>query len=88
MKRVALLFGTVVVLAMSQAHAFVLVPDTNGDGKYSLDEVHAVMPEVSEADFRDADGDADGYLSPDELAAAQENGELSDHSTVGRAGQK
>lgn len=40
--------------------------DTNGDAQLSLEEVHAVSPNVSEIEFTAYDADADGSLSEDE----------------------
>ena len=50
--------------------------DVNGDGMYSFPEVLAVMPEMSEADFTVLDGNGDGLLDADEIAAGTEAGIL------------
>lgn len=47
-----------------------MVKDANGDGAYSMDEVVAAYPAVTEEIFKAADTDANGSLSADELAAA------------------
>jgi hypothetical protein len=50
-------------IAMSSA-------DTNGDGVLTLDEVKAVLPEVSEDMFSAADADGNGVLSEGEISDA------------------
>ncbi len=48
--------------------------DGNGDGMLSLEEVQAILPEVTTDMFIAADADGDGLLSQDELAVAQTEG--------------
>ncbi len=48
--------------------------DANGDGLLTLDEVQAVMPEVTAAAFSAMDLNADGALDAAEVEAAQEAG--------------
>ena len=50
--------------------------DANGDGFVTMSEFQQVMPEVPAEAFMEADANADGALSEDELAAAQEAGTL------------
>lgn len=50
--------------------------DTNGDGMYSYPELLVLMPEMTEADFTVLDGDGDGLLNADEIAAGTEAGIL------------
>ncbi|MEM8579162.1 MAG: hypothetical protein AAGF60_15040 [Pseudomonadota bacterium] len=50
--------------------------DANGDGVLTIDEVQAVYPEVSTDMFTAMDLDADGALSADEVATAEEAGQL------------
>ncbi|MEI4232269.1 EF-hand domain-containing protein [Roseovarius sp. D22-M7] len=50
--------------------------DANGDGFVTMAEFQAAMPDVSVDAFMEADTNADGALSQDELAAAQEEGIL------------
>ncbi|MEM1351417.1 MAG: hypothetical protein AAGF27_03690 [Pseudomonadota bacterium] len=48
--------------------------DTNGDGVLTIDEVQAVMPEVTAETFNEMDRNADGALDAAEIEAAQEAG--------------
>lgn len=50
--------------------------DTNGDGMLSLEELQAVLPELTTDNFITIDADGDGLVNPDELAAAQTEGLL------------
>ena len=48
--------------------------DGNGDGMLSLEEVQAILPEISTDTFIAVDADGDGLLNQDELAVAQTEG--------------
>ena len=48
--------------------------DSDGDGMYSLEEVQAAFPDVTDDGFAIADTSGDGMLDADELAAAQDAG--------------
>ena len=48
--------------------------DTDGDGMLSLEEAQAAMPDMAEETFLTLDGNADGLLDAEEVAAAQEAG--------------
>ncbi|QJF50942.1 hypothetical protein [Roseobacter ponti] len=48
--------------------------DANGDGVLTIDEVQAVMPEVTADDFNTMDLNADGALDSAEIEAAQQAG--------------
>ncbi|SHH18487.1 hypothetical protein [Marivita hallyeonensis] len=48
--------------------------DGNGDGMLSLEEVQAILPEVTTDTFIAVDADGDGLLNQDELAVAQTEG--------------
>lgn len=50
--------------------------DVNGDGMYSLPELQAVMPEMTEDTFTALDTSGDGLLDPDEIAVGVEAGVL------------
>lgn len=48
--------------------------DANGDGVLTIDEVQAVMPEVTAEAFNEMDANADGALDEAEVQSAQEAG--------------
>lgn len=52
------------------------VEDANGDGVYSMEELQAAYPDLTEDQFKLIDANADGSVDADELAAAQEAGTL------------
>lgn len=87
MKKVALLLAAAAVLATTQAHAYSRVSDTDGDGKLSFAEIHGVFPNVSQRSFADSDLNGDGYLSGDELTAAQNRGVVPDGTDSNEAGK-
>lgn len=66
---------TLAVPAMAQGGDFATL-DANGDGFVTMAEFQAVMPDVSVDAFMEADADADGALSEEELTAAQDEGIL------------
>ncbi len=50
--------------------------DINGDGMYSLPELQAVMPEMTDDDFVVLDTSGDGVLDADEIAVGVSAGML------------
>lgn len=48
--------------------------DTDGNGTYSMDEMVAAYPDLTEDEFAEADADASGEIDPGELATAIEEG--------------
>lgn len=50
--------------------------DTDGDGRYSLAELRAFYPALTEPVFRRIDMNGDGRISPGEFRAAQDDGLL------------
>ncbi|MFK7745412.1 MAG: hypothetical protein AB8B47_10180 [Roseobacter sp.] len=48
--------------------------DTNGDGLLSIDEVQAVMPDITAEAFSTMDLNADGALDAAEIEAAKDAG--------------
>ena len=48
--------------------------DTNGDGAFSYEELLTVHPDLSEQTFLAIDTDANGAISPEEMAAAMDSG--------------
>lgn len=76
MKKLVLTLGVIAAMAAAAAHAETAVTDTNGDGVYSMEELKAAYPEMTDEMFADIDADQNGVVSPDELSAAQEDGVL------------
>lgn len=52
------------------------VSDTDGDGVFSIEELAAVFPGITDEIFAAVDTDGDGAVSAEELAAAEEAGVL------------
>ncbi len=52
------------------------VQDTDGSGTYSLEELQAAYPDLTEDGFALIDANGDGVVDADELAAAQAAGTL------------
>lgn len=68
----ALTFG----LAAFAAQAQTAVSDTDGNGTFSIEELTAAYPNMTEALFKQIDVDGNGSVDADELQAARENGIL------------
>jgi len=52
------------------------VPDTDGSGTLSMEELRAVYPSVTEEQFAQIDANTDGEVDADEFDAAQAAGIL------------
>ncbi|WP_298835495.1 hypothetical protein [uncultured Roseobacter sp.] len=67
---------TSIVLALGVAGAATAATeaDANGDGVLTIDEVQAVMPDITADAFNTMDLNADGALDAAEIQAAQEAG--------------
>lgn len=76
MNKFVLALGVVSALVAGVATAETMIEDADGNGLYSYEELVVVFPELTEETFAAADLDADGALSVDELAAAQEAGNI------------
>ncbi|WP_343082094.1 EF-hand domain-containing protein [Ostreiculturibacter nitratireducens] len=76
MKEFALTLGAVVAIAAAQAQAQTMVADADGDGVYSMEEMLAAYPDLTEETFAAIDANADGSVDADELQAAVEAGTL------------
>jgi len=74
LKPIALVVSAVALTAT--AHAMTMDPaaDLNGDGVYSMDEMKAILPDLTEDTFVVVDTNEDGLIDEDELAAATEAG--------------
>ena len=66
------LFGITVTCAVlvGTAWAQTMVEDTDGDGVYSMEEMRAAYPDVSDDVLVQIDVNEDGAIDEDELAAA------------------
>ena len=62
------------ILATSAAAFAMTEIDTNGDGGVSYEEMLAAYPNVTEADFFNADTDGNGMIDEAEMAAARDAG--------------
>lgn len=76
MNKYALALAALSTLAVTSAQAQTVVTDTDGNGTYSLEELQAAFPDLTQEVFTAADTDADGALSADELKAAQDAGNI------------
>ncbi|KZY46935.1 hypothetical protein A3731_08720 [Roseovarius sp. HI0049] len=74
----ALCLAAIVAVSAVQAHAETAVEDADGNGSYSMDEMTAAFPELTEDQFVEIDTDASGDVSEEELAAAMESGVLAE----------
>ncbi len=50
--------------------------DTDGDGRYSLDELRVIYPTLSQSAYKRMDLNADGSVTPGEFRAGQDDGLL------------
>lgn len=64
------------LLVATGAFAQVEVDDADGDGVYSMDEIAAAFPDMTEDQFAEIDIDESGTIDADELASASEAGLL------------
>lgn len=76
MKKFLLTLSAISAFAVAQANAQTVVTDTDGNGEFSLEELVAAFPELTEEVFKAADTDGNGALSADELKAAQDAGNI------------
>ena len=75
MKKFVLALGAIAAFAAA-ANAQTVVTDTDGNGTYSMEEMTAAYPDMTEEVFASVDANADGAVDADELAAAQEAGTI------------
>ena len=78
MKHTALSFATILGLSVTSVWAETMVEDADASGGYSMEEMTAAWPDMTEELFVQLDVDASGEVSADELAAAQEAGLISE----------
>lgn len=66
--------ASVLAFALAGAASAATDADANGDGVLTIEEVQAVMPDVSAETFNAMDTNADGTLDAAEVEAAQSAG--------------
>lgn len=76
MKKFVLALGAISIIAVAQANAQTVVTDADGNGVYSMEELVAAYPDLTEEIFTAADTNEDGSIDADELAAAIEAGHI------------
>ncbi len=69
-----IVLGATLILPAAAFAADYHAADNNGDGMLSLEEIQAILPEVTTDMFIAVDVDGDGLVNPDELAVAQTEG--------------
>ena len=69
-----LIAASLITLPVAAFAADYMAADANQDGMLSLEEVQAILPEVTTDTFMAVDSDGDGLINADELAAAQTEG--------------
>jgi len=76
MKNLVLALGAISALAVTAAQAQTVVTDTDGNAVFSMEELKAAFPDLTEEAFKAADTNADGALDAAELKAAQDAGNI------------
>lgn len=74
MKTRILAFAALCALGAGAASAQTMVEDTDGDSVYSMEELVAAYPDLTEETFTMMDVDGSGSIDADELQAAREQG--------------
>lgn len=75
-QRMKLILATLLGLGATAAMAETAVEDANGDGVFTMDELVVAFPTLTEDTFVIIDGNGDGAVDPEELAAADAAGLL------------
>ena len=70
-KLLALIFGAIPAMAFAATEVDPAI-DTNGDGMYSIVEMQAAFPELTDETFIAIDANADGLIDMEEMALAVE----------------
>jgi hypothetical protein len=77
MKRIAILLAPFALASAALAQATLPeVPDTDGNGSWSLVELQAVWTDLTEDGFKAIDTSADGAVDATELQAALDGGAI------------
>ena len=74
MKRFALALAPLALASAAFAQTLPDVPDTDGNGSWSLVELQAVWTDLTEDTFKSIDTSADGAVDATELQAAVDGG--------------
>ncbi|MBL9075574.1 EF-hand domain-containing protein [Tabrizicola sp.] len=84
MKRIALVLAPFALASAALAQATLPdVPDTDGNGSWSLVELQAVWTDLTEDSFKAIDTSADGNVDATELQAALDGGVITAPATNG-----
>ena len=84
MKRIALVLAPFALASATLAQATLPdVPDTDGNGSWSLVELQAVWTDLTEDSFKAIDTSADGNVDATELQAALDGGVITAPATNG-----
>ena len=70
-KLLALIFGAIPAVAFAATEVDPAI-DTNADGMYSIEEMQAAFPELTDESFIAIDMNADGLIDMEEMAMAVE----------------
>jgi len=77
MKMHVLFLAAAMAVSAVQASA-ATVEDADGNGTYSMDELKAAYPDMTDETFAEVDADDSGEVSEEELSEAIESGVLSE----------
>ncbi len=83
MKPIALLLAPLAFAGAAFAQELPMVEDTDASGGWSLVELQAVWPELTEDTFTAVDANGDGAVDETELKAALDNAVLTPPATNG-----
>jgi hypothetical protein len=83
MKRTALLLAPLAFASAAMAQDLPMVEDADASGNWSLVELQAVWPEMTEDSFAAVDANGDGAVDETELKAALDNAVLTAPATDG-----
>jgi EF hand len=76
MNKIAITLAALTSVAALAANAQTMVTDTDGNGSYSMEELKAAYPDLTDEVFTSIDSNADGAIDATELKAAQDAGTL------------
>jgi len=76
MNKIAITLAALTSVAALAANAQTMVTDTDGNGSYSMEELKAAYPDLTDEVFTSIDSNAAGAIDATELKAAQDAGTL------------